>query len=130
MAIKHYKNGETGLVLISIVALASGPACVHVSQPWLLFLMGYGVLPCLIVATGWFVGLQFAAASHLHSGTGTAITGNLYWADLAGASCGTLVMGLVLLPKLGIQGVLACVLAVKFLTWVINQRSIAKATLS
>lgn len=119
---KHFLAGETGLVAVSVLALLSGPICVSVSGKTTLFLMGHAVLPALIIASGWFVGVQFAAASRLVSGSGARVTGNLYWADLAGASCGTLVMGLVLLPRLGIQGVLASVLVVKIITLALNLR--------
>ncbi|MBI9075983.1 MAG: hypothetical protein JEZ02_11260 [Desulfatibacillum sp.] len=127
-AINQYQAGETGLVVVALLALACGPACVHASGSWQLYLLGYGVLPCLIIAAGWFVGAQFAAASRLYPGSSTETTGNLYWADLAGASCGTLVMGLVMLPRLGIQGVLACVLGLKILSWLFNWKKIASST--
>jgi spermidine synthase len=120
-AVKRFIRGETGLMAAALLALACGPVCVHAAQGWVLSLMGYLVLPLLIAASGWFVGGQFAAASRLCSGHEAQITANLYWADLAGAAGGALVMGLVLLPKLGIQGVLICLLLVKFLSWLVNR---------
>ena len=119
---QRYKAGEHGLIIVALLALACGPVCVHATGAWTLYLMGYMLLPALIMAAGWFVGGQFAAASRLYSGSGAEITANLYWADLAGASCGTLVMGLVLLPRLGIQGVLTCLLLLKAVSWFLNRK--------
>jgi hypothetical protein len=49
-------------------------------------------------------------------GTGAEITGRLYMADLAGAACGTILTGLLFLPKIGIMGVMASVLILKGLS--------------
>jgi len=48
------------------------------------------------------------------------ITGRLYVSDLAGAACGTILTGLVFLPKIGIIGVLISIAALKGLSLCFN----------
>ena len=55
-------------------------------------------------------------------GTGAEITGRLYLADLAGAACGTILTGLLFLPKIGIIGVLISVILLKGLSLALNVR--------
>ncbi|MGA1875176.1 MAG: hypothetical protein ACMUIA_06190 [bacterium] len=78
-----------------------------------LFLVHYGILPLLTFSSAMAVGWQFAAMSRHLKGTTAAITGSLYLADLAGASCGTMFTTLLILPRWGIQGILFSVIAVK-----------------
>jgi hypothetical protein len=61
-------------------------------------------------------GCQFSAVSRVARGIGPEITGRLYLSDLAGAACGTILTGLVFLPKMGILGVLTSVVALKGLS--------------
>jgi hypothetical protein len=49
---------------------------------------------------------------------GAGLLGRLYFADLAGASAGTLVSGLVLLPLAGAGGVVLAVAGLKLLSWI------------
>jgi len=80
-----------------------------------LFLVHYGILPLLTFSSAMAVGWQFAAISRHLKGTTAAITGSLYLADLAGASCGTMFTTLLILPRWGIQGILFSVIAVKLI---------------
>ncbi|MEW5804427.1 MAG: hypothetical protein AB1847_20210 [bacterium] len=72
-----------------------------------------GIIPFLIFGSGLAVGWQFVAISHQFAGQAGRITGGLYLADLAGASCGTLLTSLFLLPQFGISGVLLSAALVK-----------------
>ncbi|MFP4474585.1 MAG: hypothetical protein ACLFOY_03430 [Desulfatibacillaceae bacterium] len=104
---------DTGLVLAGVASMlvawtATGPLSPLVPQ-----LVRFAALPLLVVAAGALAGAQFAAVAGMCTGDESTTTGRLYWADLAGAACGTLFAGLVILPFWGITGVLASVVAVK-----------------
>lgn len=72
-----------------------------------------GIIPVLIFGSALAVGWQFVAVSHYLDGATPRITGQLYLADLAGASCGTIVTSLWLLPRFGIAGILISAAVVK-----------------
>jgi len=80
-----------------------------------LSLIQCGIIPLLLFGSSMAVGWQFVAISHqLELGRkATQITGMLYLADLAGASCGTVLTSLFLLPRFGIPGVLLSAALVK-----------------
>lgn len=78
------------------------------------------VIPALIFITAFTVGYQFTAASRMARGTGTEVLGRLYVADLAGAACGTILTGLVFVPKIGVIGVLISVTVLKVLSLSLN----------
>lgn len=80
----------------------------------------YGIIPLLTFCSAMAVGWQFVAVSHQLKGTAAKITGRLYLADLAGASCGTMFTSLLLLPKFGIQGVLISIVLVKLISVVFS----------
>ncbi|MCK4728384.1 MAG: hypothetical protein KAT27_05635, partial [Desulfobacterales bacterium] len=66
--------------------------------------------------------------SRMARGIGAEITGRLYVSDLAGAACGTILTGLVFLPKIGILGVLTSVLVLKCLSLGLNSLVVWKRT--
>jgi spermidine synthase len=108
------------LVILSLVAWMAAQAGVHWKAPLALLLMHYAVIPCLIFFVAFCSGCQFSAASRIIVGTGAEITGRLYVADLAGAACGTILTGLLFLPKIGITGVLLSVGLLKGLSLSLN----------
>jgi spermidine synthase len=85
-----------------------------------LFLMQYGVIPFLLFIVAFVAGYQFSTVSRIARGSGAEITGRLYVSDLAGAACGTILTGLVFLPKMGVIGVLISVGALKVVSLVLN----------
>ncbi|MFO8240971.1 MAG: hypothetical protein R6T90_08235 [Dissulfuribacterales bacterium] len=85
-----------------------------------LFAMQYIVIPALIFSVAFATGCQFSAVSRVARGTWAEITGRLYMADLAGAACGTILTGLLLLPKIGIIGVMTSVMTIKVLSLGLN----------
>jgi len=80
----------------------------------------YGIIPLLTFCSALAVGWQFVAVSHQLKGSAAKITGKLYLADLAGASCGTMFTSLLFLPKFGIQGVLVSIVLVKIISLVFS----------
>lgn len=70
------------------------------------------LLPALALLAAVPMGVQFAAAGRILRGVRSPL-GRLYLADLAGAASGTMVTSLWLLPRTGITGVIAAVVAVK-----------------
>jgi spermidine synthase len=111
---------ETTLVVLAatacVAALTGGGGKDQVA----LFAMQYLVIPSLIVLVAFAAGCQFSAASRMARGSGAEITGRLYLADLAGAACGTILTGLLFLPRIGITGVLVSVLVLKGLSLGLN----------
>jgi spermidine synthase len=116
--------------LIFFAALASVAAIVgpHLKGDTSLFMMQYGVIPGLLFLTAFAAGCQFSAVSRMSRGIGAEITGRLYLSDLAGAACGTILTGLIFLPKIGILGVLISVAALKGLSLGLNALFISKQT--
>ena len=78
-----------------------------------LFFMQFALIPGVIFATACTVGYQFSAATRAVAGTPSEVIGRLYLADLAGAACGTILTGLVFIPRIGIIGVLVSVAIIK-----------------
>jgi spermidine synthase len=99
------------VVLVALAFLAWVVAVVGVGwkDSLALFAMQYAVIPSLIFGVAFAAGSQFSAASRTIRGTAVEITGRLYVADLAGAACGTILTGLLFLPRIGIIGVLVSV---------------------
>jgi len=111
---------DGSLMVLAALACVVSLAGIHVkSQVWL-FSMQYVIIPSLIFLVAFSAGCQFSAVSRLARGTGTEITGRLYLVDLAGAACGTILTGLLFLPRIGIIGVLISVLVLKGLSLGIN----------
>jgi spermidine synthase len=111
---------DAGLMVLA--AFSCGGAVVGIgvqSHAWL-FAMQYVIIPSLIFLVACGAGWQFSVVSRVSRGMETEITGRLYLADLAGAACGTILTGLLFLPKLGIVGVLVSVLTVKGLSLTVN----------
>jgi spermidine synthase len=108
------------LVMLTLVASAVALVGVHWKSPLALLAMQYAVIPLLIFLVAFSAGCQFSAASRMVRGTGAEITGRLYVADLAGAACGTILTGLLFLPKIGIVGGLLSVLLLKGLSLALN----------
>ncbi|MEW6380924.1 MAG: hypothetical protein AB1611_15125 [bacterium] len=102
-------------ILILLVSLICGLAVFgrSLQADVLLSVVQCGIIPVLIFGSALAVGWQFVAVSHQLIGKVPRITGKLYLADLAGASCGTLVTSLFLLPGFGILGVLLSAALVK-----------------
>jgi spermidine synthase len=116
--------------LVVFAALASVATVVgpHLKGQVALFLMQYGVIPILLFLAAFAAGCQFSAVSRLSHGIGAEVTGRLYMSDLAGAACGTILTGLVFLPKIGILGVLISVVALKGFSLGLNARIISRRT--
>jgi len=105
------------LAALATVAALLGP---HLRGNLALFIMHYVTIPILLFLVAFAAGCQFSAVSRVARGIGAEITGRLYVSDLAGAACGTILTGLVFLPKMGILGVLISVVALKGLSLGIN----------
>jgi len=111
---------DGSLMVLAALACVGSLAGIHVkSQVWL-FSMQYAIIPTLIFLVAFAAGSQFSAVSRLARGTGAEITGRLYLVDLAGAACGTILTGLLFLPRIGIIGVLISVLVLKGLSLGVN----------
>ena len=114
--------------LIIFAALACVAALVgtqlkgHIS----LFVMQYVTIPGLLFLVAFAAGCQFSAVSRMARGIGAEITGRLYLSDLAGAACGTILTGLVFLPKMGILGVLISVAVLKGLSLGVNGLAVSR----
>jgi spermidine synthase len=111
---------ESALIALAALACVATFAGVGAKSQISLFAMQYIVIPSLIFLVASAAGCQFSAVSRMARGTGAEITGRLYMADLAGAACGTILTGLLFLPKIGIIGVMASVLIIKGLSLVLN----------
>ncbi|MBN1842651.1 MAG: hypothetical protein JW883_10275 [Deltaproteobacteria bacterium] len=111
---------DSGLVLLAALACIAGAGGIGGKSQAYLFAMQYVVIPSLIFCVAFAAGCQFSAASRLAHGSEAEITGRLYVADLAGAACGTILTGLLFLPKIGIIGVLISVLVLKGLSFGLN----------
>jgi spermidine synthase len=104
---------ESALIALAALACVATLAGVGAKSQISLFAMQYIVIPSLIFLVASAAGCQFSAVSRMARGTGAEITGRLYMADLAGAACGTILTGLLFIPKIGIIGVMASVLIIK-----------------
>jgi spermidine synthase len=111
---------DLALVLIAMAGCAASWAGVGWRSHSLLLFMQFALIPVLIFAGAFVVGYQFSAAARIASGSESEIIGHLYLADLAGAACGTILTGLVLVPKIGIIGVLMTVAILKTLSLGLN----------
>lgn len=111
---------DGGLMVLAVLACVGSLAGIHVKSQVGLFSMQYVIIPSLIFLAAFAAGCQFSAVSRLARGTGAEITGRLYLADLAGAACGTILTGLLFLPRIGIIGVLISVLVLKGLSLGVN----------
>jgi spermidine synthase len=113
---------DGALVLLAALACVAALLGIKVKGQLWLFAMQYLVIPSLIFLVAFAAGCQFSAVSRIARGTGTQIIGNLYVADLAGAACGTILTGLLFLPKIGLVGVLISILILKCLSLGLNVR--------
>jgi spermidine synthase len=107
---------DSTLIALAALACMATLAGIGAKGQISLFAMQYIVIPSLIFLVAFAAGCQFSAVSRMARGTGAEITGRLYLADLAGAACGTILTGLLFLPKIGIMGVMASVLVLKGLS--------------
>jgi spermidine synthase len=108
------------LAVLSLAGCLAAMAGVGGQSRGSLFAMQFAVIPALIFITAFAVGYQFTSASRMAHGTGTEVLGRLYVADLAGAACGTILTGLVFVPKIGVIGVLISVTVLKVLSLSLN----------
>jgi len=115
---------DAGLVLLAALAGVATLAGVHLKGDISLFVMQYLLIPGLLFLAAFVAGCQFSAVSRLVRGTGAEITGRLYVSDLAGAACGTMLTGLIFLPKIGMLGVLISVMVLKGLSLGLNTRAV------
>jgi spermidine synthase len=111
---------DAALVVLACVAGVRASFGVGWKDQVALFAMQYAVIPSLVFLVAFAAGYQFSAASRMARGTEAQITGRLYVADLAGAACGTILTGLLFLPRIGIIGVLVSVLFFKGLSLALN----------
>ena len=111
---------DVALVALALLACLFALVGVGWKGQMALIAMQYVVIPSLIVGVAFAAGAQFSAASRMIVGTEAEITGRLYVADLAGAACGTILTGLLFLPKIGIIGLLMSVLLLKSLSLALN----------
>jgi spermidine synthase len=111
---------DSAIIALAALACMATLAGVGAKGQISLFAMQYIVIPSLIFLVASAAGCQFSAVSRMAMGTGAEITGRLYLADLAGAACGTILTGLLFLPKIGIMGVMASVLMIKGLSLGLN----------
>ena len=111
---------DGGLMVLAALACVGSLAAIRVKTEEWLFFMQYVIIPALIFLAAFAGGCQFSAVSRMARGTGAEITGGLYLVDLAGAACGTILTGLLFLPKIGIVGVLISVLVLKGLSLGVN----------
>jgi spermidine synthase len=107
---------DLALVVLSLAGCLAAVTGVGSHGRGGLLAMQFAVIPALIFITAFTVGYQFTAASRIAHGTGTEVLGRLYVADLAGAACGTILTGLVFVPKIGVIGVLISVTVLKVLS--------------
>jgi len=113
---------DSALIALAALACVATLAGVGAKSRISLFAMQYIVIPSLIFLVASAAGCQFSAVSRMARGTGAEITGRLYMADLAGAACGTILTGLLFLPRIGIMGIMVSVLVLKGLSLGLNIR--------
>jgi spermidine synthase len=110
-------TADAVMAVLCLIATGIAQVSVHWTAALALLAMQYAVMPFLIFAVAFSAGCQFSAASRIMHGTGAEITGRLYLADLAGAACGTILTGLLFVPRIGIIGVLCSLLLLKVLSF-------------
>jgi len=119
---------DASLILFAALACVAALAGARLKGHISLFVMQYVAIPGLLFVVAFAAGCQFSAVSRMARGIGAEITGRLYVSDLAGAACGTILTGLIFLPKIGILGVLTSVLVLKCLSLGLNSLVIWKRT--
>lgn len=117
---------DAGLILFAALACIAALAGANLKGHTSLFIMQYAIIPGLLFLVAFSAGCQFSAISRVARGIGAEITGRLYVSDLAGAACGTILTGLVFLPKMGIIGVLISVAVLKGLSLGLNSFIVLK----
>jgi spermidine synthase len=111
---------DGALIVLAALACVGSLAGIRLKTEGWLFSIQYVIIPSLIFLAAFAAGCQFSAVSRMARGTGAEITGRLYLVDLAGAACGTILTGLLFLPRIGIVGVLISVLVLKGLSLGLN----------
>jgi spermidine synthase len=119
---------DASLILFATLACVAALVGTHLKRDISLFVMQYVTIPGLLFVVAFAAGCQFSAVSRLSRGIGAEITGRLYVSDLAGAACGTILTGLVFLPKMGIIGVLISVMVLKGLSLALNTLVVSRRT--
>jgi spermidine synthase len=117
---------DAGLILCAGLACVAAQVGTHIKGHSSLFVMQYGVIPALMFVLAFVAGYQFSTVSRMARGIGAEITGRLYVSDLAGAACGTILTGLIFLPKIGVIGVLISVAALKAVSLALNAASVSR----
>ena len=79
-------------------------------------MIAFGFLPLLTLASALPVGVQFAVAGEDGARTEPSRTARLYLVDLAGAASGTITVGLWLLPRYGLTGLVLAVASMKLIS--------------
>lgn len=100
------------LVTAALLMMAAGRVSIQHSSPGR-DLIAYGLLPLVTLASAVAVGVQFAVAGEVGPRPEPSRTARLYLVDLAGAASGTILGGLWLLPRHGLDGLAAGVVAAK-----------------
>jgi spermidine synthase len=119
---------DASLILLGALGCVSALVGAQLTGHTSLFIMQYVTIPGLLFLVAFAAGCQFSAVSRLARGIGAEITGRLYVSDLAGAACGTVLTGLVFLPKIGILGVLISVMLLKGLSLGLNTQVASRRT--
>ncbi len=119
---------DASLILFTALACVAALSGAQLKGHIALFVMQYVTIPGLLFLVAFAAGCQFSAVSRMARGIGAEITGRLYVSDLAGAACGTILTGLVFLPKIGILGVLISVMLLKGLSLALNTIAISRQT--
>jgi spermidine synthase len=118
--------GDAGLILFAGLAAVAASAGTHLKGYGALFVMQHGIIPGLLFLAAFAAGCQFSAVSRIARGVDAEITGRLYLSDLAGAACGTILTGLIFLPKIGMLGVLVSVMVLKGLSLALNATAVSR----
>jgi spermidine synthase len=119
---------DASLIFFAALAAVVAIAGTNLKGDVSLFLLQYGIIPGLLFCVAFSAGCQFSAASRISRGVEAEITGGLYVSDLAGAACGTILTGLIILPNIGILGVLVSVAALKAMSLGLNAFAVVKST--
>lgn len=119
---------DASLIVFAALACVAAMVGPHLKGHVSLSIMQYITIPGLLFLVAFAAGCQFSAVSRMSRGVGAEITGRLYVSDLAGAACGTILTGLVFLPKIGILGVLISVVVLKGLSLGLNIFTVPKQT--
>jgi spermidine synthase len=119
---------DASLILFAALACVAALIGTQLKGHISLLVMQYVTIPGLLFVVAFAAGCQFSAVSRMSRGIGAEITGRLYVSDLAGAACGTILTGLVFLPKMGVLGVLFSVVVLKGLSLGLNSLVVWKRT--